>query len=262
MMYALILHRVRILLTSKPNLLLQGKLARDTKLQTEVNTQFLVRLARSTPMEYRIPPYTTAVAKSIPKPDVRRIVVHCNVTEIEQDAFRGWKSLAEIVFEPGSRLARIGSHAFADTALETFTAPKSLKEIGMGAFMNCVSLREARLNEGLEKIWGWDSDDGAFQGSGLETVYVPSTLQKLRRETFADCRNLRRVEIADGCKADLKRCVQPMVSVETVAQNVSDADESNSAQIELEDEEALRKKLVEKDAQIEELRQQMQKIIQ
>ena len=41
-----------------------------------------------------------------------------------------------------------------------------------------------------------------------------------------------------------------------------DADESSSVQIELEDEEAFRKKLVEKDAQIEELRQQMQKIIQ
>ena len=50
--------------------------------------------------------------------------------------------------------------------------------------------------------------------------------------------------------------------METVAPNVPDADESNSAQIELEDEEALRKKLVEKDMQIEELRQQMQKMVQ
>ena len=51
------------------------------------------------------------------------------------------------------------------------------------------------------------------------------------------------------------------MNVETVIPDMPDAEESSSVQIELEDEEALRKKLVEKDAQIEELRQQMQKMV-
>ena len=68
--------------------------------------------------------------------------------------------------------------------------------------------------------------------------------------------------VAEGCKVDVKRCVWFTVNVETVAPDIPDADESSSVQIELEDEEALKKKLEARDMQIEELRRQMQKIIQ
>ena len=46
---------------------------------------------------------------------------------------------------------------------------------------------------------------------------------------------------------DVKRCVWFTVNVETVTPDIPDADESSSVQIELEDEETLRKKLEEKD---------------
>ena len=75
--------------------------------------------------------------------------MHTAVTEIMDDAFRGWTNLREVVFEPGSRLEIVGAYAFADTALESFTAPMSLKRIDAGAFVNCRNLREAMLNEGL-----------------------------------------------------------------------------------------------------------------
>ena len=68
------------------------------------------------------------------------------------DAFRGWTNLREVVFEPGSRLEIVGAYAFADTALESFTAPMSLRRIDIGAFANCKNLREAMLNEGLRYI--------------------------------------------------------------------------------------------------------------
>ena len=69
-----------------------------------------------------------------------------------------------------------------------------------------------------------------------------------------NCKSLKRVLVAEGCKVDVKRCVWFTVNVETVVPDIPNTDESSSVQIELEDEEALRKKLEERDAQIEELR--------
>ena len=114
-------------------------------------------------MEFRVPLYITVVRGKAPKLDVRRVVVHAGVTEIVEDAFRGWTGLEEVVFEPGSRLERIGNHAFTGTALREFTAPKGLKELGEGVFADCKELKEVKLNEGLESI-----GDGAFQNSGIE----------------------------------------------------------------------------------------------
>ena len=108
-------------------------------------------------MEYRVPTNITAVQKTVPRKDVTRVVFHSGATAIETDAFRGWTSLEEVVFEAGSRLERIGDHAFAGTALKEFAAPSSLKTIGAGAFADCKSLR---LNEGLESLGG--EGDGAF----------------------------------------------------------------------------------------------------
>ena len=68
------------------------------------------------------------------------------MTEIGDDAFRNWTNLEEVVFEPGSRLERIGSHAFAGTALKKFIAPDSLKSIGEGAFAGSRRLKSVTLN--------------------------------------------------------------------------------------------------------------------
>ena len=81
-----------------------------------------------------------------PRNDVRRVVVQRDVTEIGDDTFRSWAGLEEVVFEPGSRLARIGSHAFAGTALKKFVVPDSLRSIGEGAFAGCRKLKNVTLN--------------------------------------------------------------------------------------------------------------------
>ena len=114
-------------------------------------------------MEFRVPPYVTVMKGEAPLLDVRRVVIHAGVTEIAEDAFRGWTGLEEIVFEPGSRLERIGDRALAGTALRELFAPKGLKELGDGVFADCKELKEVKLNEGLENI-----GDRAFQNSGVE----------------------------------------------------------------------------------------------
>ena len=174
--------------------------------------------------EYRVPADVTAVQKTAPREDVTRVVVHSGVTAIEADAFRGWTSLEEIVFEGKSRLERIGDHAFAGTALREFVAPGSLKTIGAGAFADCKSLKQVRLNEGLESLGG--EGDGAFQNSGIEEIYIPSTLREMSRATFSKCKSLRRARVVDGCRADIKHCVQSVVTVEIVAHEVSTSNEN------------------------------------
>ena len=44
---------------------------------------------------------------------------------------------------------KIENSCFADSQLEEFTAPESLREIGELAFMNCKHLRHVKLNESL-----------------------------------------------------------------------------------------------------------------
>lgn len=137
-------------------------------------------------MEYRVPPYVTTMKKEgAPRQDVQRVVVHAAVTEIADDAFRGWTSLREIIFEPGSRLKRVGDHTFAGTALREFVAPGSLKEIGNRVFMGCKELRTVKLNEGLESL-----GEGAFRDSGTEDVRLPSSLRTMSENVFAGCGSL------------------------------------------------------------------------
>ena len=85
---------------------------------------------------------------------MRKIVLHGGVTEIGDKAFRDWRGLAEVVFAGRSSLGRVGALAFAGTAIESFVAPDSLRSIGPGAFLRCKSLREVRLNEGLQSLGG------------------------------------------------------------------------------------------------------------
>lgn len=146
--------------------------------------------------EYRVPQYVVAVQKIAPKQDVSKIIFHSGVTTIEADAFRDWKNVTDVVFEAGSRLERIQAHAFADTALREFVAPKGLKEIGAGVFAGCKSLKFVRLNENLEKIGG--EGDGAFQNSGVEKVYMSSNLKEMAQNTFTGCANFRKIEIVAG----------------------------------------------------------------
>ena len=125
--------------------------ARKAGMRDNAALQIMLHFDTPTPMEYRIPQYVTVVQReAAPRRNVQRVVVHAGVAEIADDAFRDWTNLVEVVFEPGSRLKKVGDHAFADTALREFAAPEGLKEIGSGTFMNCKELRTVKLNKGLE----------------------------------------------------------------------------------------------------------------
>ena len=94
--------------------------------------------------------------------------MHKNVVEIAENAFQGWTSLEEIVFEPGSRLERIGDHAFAGTALKEFVAPENLKVIGSDAFDVCPAKNNLvfRGNGVFNNETSNNSDDFAYYLEG------------------------------------------------------------------------------------------------
>ena len=183
-----------------------------------------------------MPSNVTVVEKT--RADVRRVVIHNKITSIAADAFRDWTSLEEVVFAGRSQLERIGAYAFAGAGLRKFVAPRSLKTIRAGAFMGCKSLKEVRLNEGLESVGG--DGEGVFQDSGVETIYVPSTLQRMRRGTFACCANLRRVKVAEGCRISMKYYVPKTVEIVIVPSQVLPLAEESSDTPEAPDEMAFR----------------------
>ena len=195
--------------------------------------------------EYRVPESVRVVTRAVPVESVRRVVLHDEVTEIAEDSFRDWTGLREVVFGAGSSLKRVGALAFANTALESFVAPRSLKTIQTGALRDCKDLKEVRLNEGLESL-----GEGVFAGSGLETIYIPSTLREAPKGALFNCKSLRKVLVAEGCKVDVKGCVWFTADVETVAPDAPAAEPDSTP---AEDEEALRRMLDEREAQVAEL---------
>lgn len=87
--------------------------------------------------------------------------------------FTDCTSLSRVAFEEGSKLTKIGSFAFKNTALTSISFPSSVAEIGQYA----------------------------FEKTKLTTLYIPSTLTLLGTGAFFECEDLVTVSIASGIKA-------------------------------------------------------------
>ena len=79
--------------------------------------------------------------------------------------------------------------------------PKSLREIGMYAFIFCQSLTQVALNEDLAVI-----GDSAFSCTGLEHIRIPSAVRALSDCAFGGCNNLKAVELQEGLEEVEERC--------------------------------------------------------
>ena len=69
---------------------------------------------------------------------LRRVVLPGSVRGILSGAFRGFRTLEEVVFSEG--LEEIGQDAFEMTGLKSVILPDSLRRIGFHAFYGCKSL--------------------------------------------------------------------------------------------------------------------------
>lgn len=75
-------------------------------------------------------------------------------------------------------------------SLCSITVPSTLRSIGYAAFQDTYSLREVKLNEGLEEIDTWAFASWGVESS-LEKINISSTVRSLQGTTFASCYKLK-----------------------------------------------------------------------
>ena len=97
-------------------------------------------------------------------------------------------------------------YAFEDcTTLKTIKIPNTVKAIGKRAFIECETLTDAIISEGVEII----SQDAFSCCSSLESITIPKTIKSLKSGssgTFYNCRSLKNVYISDltaWCNIDI-----------------------------------------------------------
>ena len=107
---------------------------------------------------------------------VKSVVIPASVTSIGEKAFSGCSSLTSVIFEYGSRLAKIDSNAFAGCSkLEQIVIPSSVTKIGANAFAGCSKLEQIIIPSSVTEI-----GENAFAGyniticCGIEESQAPS----------------------------------------------------------------------------------------
>lgn len=117
------------------------------------------------------------------------------VASIPDFAFRGCKSLRELVFEDG--VISIGTHAFSQChSLRTLSLP-TVEHVGYRAFKDCTNLRTLAL-PCLKTL-----SDYAFAQSGIRDFVVSSTTKTIGARSFFGCARLAHVEFASAAGSDL-----------------------------------------------------------
>ena len=81
------------------------------------------------------------------------VEIPSTVTEIEESAFKGCKSLKSVDF--GDSIVKIGQGAFYGCeSLEMINLPETVEEIGASAFYNCASLTAIIIPDSVTEIAG------------------------------------------------------------------------------------------------------------
>lgn len=107
----------------------------------------------------------------IPKKYAGKLTIPSGVQQIERDAIRNRKKIAEIVIDNG--LPEIPDECFEGCeSLQTISVPASVKRIGYNAFAGCRSLSSVTLSEGVLEI-----DNTAFRFCGsLKALRIPGSV--------------------------------------------------------------------------------------
>jgi hypothetical protein len=95
--------------------------------------------------------------------------------------------LSSISFESESRLARIESHAFSSSSLQSIIVPRSVEILGLACFALCKSLSSITFetDSRLTRI-----EAHAFSVSSLQSIIIPRSVDILDSSCFSSCQSL------------------------------------------------------------------------
>lgn len=126
--------------------------------------------------------------------NITEINIPNGVTEIEDNVFDNANRLEKVTL--GNRVTRIGKRAFASTAIQAITIPKSVKSIGESAFEKCGHLKNINIPTGVTEI-----EDSLFLScSELTSITIPKTVTSIGDKAFRYCTKLETLPFSSGVK--------------------------------------------------------------
>ena len=145
-----------------------------------------------------------------------------SVEEIAEAAFEGAKGLTGITINYG--LQKIGSYAFASSALKSVNIPVSVSKIEEGAFCSCTDLEQA--------VWPYSASEietYVFAYSGLKSVSIPEGVDTVGDMAFFECSALESVDLPDSLKVIGTSAFRSCSKLETVTIPANVAEIGNNA---------------------------------
>ena len=122
-------------------------------------------------------------------PNLQSITFPSSVKSIGSWAFYN-TGIETLVFEEGSQLVNIDSHAFYNCdKLVDVVIPDSVLKIGDHAFADCLKLTSVVLGKGISEI----GNDTFRQASALKYITIPNSVTAIKKYAFIHCNSLKDV---------------------------------------------------------------------
>ncbi len=127
-------------------------------------------------------------------PNLKQVVFPSSIKEIQDSAFMGCSNLTTASLPVG--LEQIGKYAFSGTALKKVTIPKTISQLGEGAFADCTRLKNVKIPKSINYIPG-----KLFSGCELLTdIELPECVEQIGESAFEDCSSLQNLLIPKSVK--------------------------------------------------------------
>lgn len=124
---------------------------------------------------------------------LRCLIFGKGVKEIENNLISSMRfmnpHLETVIIQDG--ITRIGNFAFMYLKLSSINIPKSVKEIGNGAFYHCTSLTDVSISNGVNSI----GKESFSYCSSLTSITIPESVSTIEKNAFYGCEELTKVLI-------------------------------------------------------------------
>lgn len=127
---------------------------------------------------------------------LRYVKLSPSIEYIGNSAFEGCTSLDSISIPMGN-LYRIGDFAFKESRIKSITIPNSIREYGIGLFVNCRYLKSVELPSNTSYL-----PKGIFaQCTALESINIPENVKRIDGYAFQECSNLESIVLPSDLRS-------------------------------------------------------------